>query len=308
MSEFMLKGVRGISSTSTSDDLTINLKTFFDWGLLQEKNAVNVTIPTSGLWGGNKEVLRQVSFPGQASGTVWEGFRGNWVWETGVPNVATQPIRVSGVYINGNHFLPIESGVKVDYQRGRVTLPFAVSSAKCEYSYRYINIYDANIPWFRQLQEGSFRVDNPEFSLVGSGIYHILSENRIQMPAVVIEPTAKIRYQPKQLGGYQYRTQEVFFHIFAENPSTRNTVSDIICAQTEKTIRMFDWDTVRAAQRFPLNFDGSPNPSGYMYPDAISSYGVRKVTFDSFTGEYIEPTPPVFMGLVRGSITTDCYM
>lgn len=308
MSEFILKGVRGISSTSASDDLAINLRQFFDWALLQEKNFTNVTIPTSGIWGGNKEVLRQTSFPGQASGTVWEGFRSNWVWETGVPSVSTQPIRVSGVYINGNHFLPLSSGVKVDYQRGRVTLPFAVNSAKCEYSHRQINVFDANIPWFQQIQNGSLRTDNEQFSLLGSGVYHILAENRIQLPAIVIEPTPVIRYTPKQLGGYQYRTQEVYFHVFAESPSTRNTLTDILCAQTEKTIRMFDWDTVRANQRFPLNFDGTPNPSGYMYPQNISSFGVRKITFDAFSGEYIEPTPPVFMGLVRGTVTVDCYM
>jgi hypothetical protein len=75
-----LKNIGSIGQSLLNDQLNTSLVYFFDWGLLNIGNAVNVTVPTSGTYGGNAHQLRYVDDPGYSAGMVWEAFRSNWVW------------------------------------------------------------------------------------------------------------------------------------------------------------------------------------------------------------------------------------
>ena len=91
-----LRGFANSQDATLSNILLENFITFYDWGLVDKGDFYNIDIPESGLYGGNKHKLRPVQDPNYNDGQVWEGYRGNWVWETGVANVE-QPIRISGV-------------------------------------------------------------------------------------------------------------------------------------------------------------------------------------------------------------------
>lgn len=304
-----LKNVRGITETSPSQELVTNLQLFLDWGLLQKYNFFNVHIPTSGAYGGNEHQLKCMNYPGYTDGSVWQSFRSNWVWESGIPSVQYQPINISGVYVNGTLQT---TGYNVDYPNGRIVFNTPISTSStvtAEYSYRWLNVYTANQQFFRQVQFDSFRLDTEDWRLMGSGIYNIFNENRIQMPAIVIEATPNTRYRPLQLGNGQIREQEVKLHIFTENLADRNTVVDILSLQNNKALYLFDVDNAGRDDRLPLNYNGDRNtPSGLQYPNLIEHYSYKTLYLKDIMGINIEPTPPLYRALIKTKIEIENYL
>ena len=88
-----LKGFDNVGDSSLSMSIQDGLIEFFDWGLLEKGNFFNVSIPASGQFGGDKHKLRLVDDPNYDSGQVWEGFRSNWVWQSGLTST-DQPLVV----------------------------------------------------------------------------------------------------------------------------------------------------------------------------------------------------------------------
>lgn len=283
-----LKGVSSVFDALLSDALETNLLSFFQWGFLGVGGFLNAEIPQSGAYGGDESRLRLVDDPNYEAGQVWEGFRKDWVWETGVPYV-TQPIRVSGVYVDGD-FQGL-SGVSVDYPNGRVIFDSPVSTSStvtAEYSYRLFQLYSADSQWW-QAQPNSFRVDDPHFLQAGSGSWDVLAENRVQFPAIVVEAVPKISFGSRkglELGNLtQVTRQDVLFHVLTEDRFYLKWLHDAITAQVEKSIIGFDKNRMLIDGVYPLNPDGSINPSGLMYPDLVKpsaegGYGWRKITIE----------------------------
>ena len=94
-----LKGFDNVGDNTLNTILQDNLVEFFDWALLEKGNFFNIEIPTSGHYGGDKHKLRLVDDPNYDSGQVWEGFRSNWVWQSGLsyqaqPNVIQKMLRL----------------------------------------------------------------------------------------------------------------------------------------------------------------------------------------------------------------------
>ena len=85
-----------LSKITHVGDSTISLLTqdniieFFDWGILNAGGFFNIEIPTSGLYAGEKHKLRLVDDPRYTKGQVWEGFRSNWVWQSGLSTIEQQ--------------------------------------------------------------------------------------------------------------------------------------------------------------------------------------------------------------------------
>src|SRR5690606_24942466 len=129
--------------------------------------------------------------PSYTAGQVWEAARKEWIWEDNAEyedknSITHSPIEVSGVYINGNFS---SSGFYIDYPNGRVVFDdVQTGPVQAEYSYRVVQtLISSREPWFKELQAGSFRVDDTGFSVVGSGGWNTLAQSRVQLPAVVIE-------------------------------------------------------------------------------------------------------------------------
>jgi len=163
------RGNFSIGDVSITEAIEDNLISYIDWCFLQMGAFFNVEIPSSGAYGGNLNTLRPVDDPRYTDGQIWESYRQNWVWESGL-QTSTQPINISGVFIN-NTFLPRGSGYSIDYKHGQLifdTPRSITSNVKLAYSHKWINVVGASeVPWFRTGQTRSFRVDDSNFS-VGS--------------------------------------------------------------------------------------------------------------------------------------------
>lgn len=314
MSDFTtFKGVSNIGDSLMMDMLTNNLVDFFNWAFLGIGAFFNITLPQSGVYGGQPNRLRCVSDPYYSGGQVWETYRNNWVWESGV-EYAYQPIAISGIYLNGT-FLPSNTTGKynysLDYPRGRVTFNNTTISptsvVQMEFSFRYVNTYTDDSQWFKELTFNSLRVDDPNYFLNGSGVWNTLSQNRVQMPAIVVEGVPRRSYYGRQLGGGQFLYQDVLFHIFAETPYERNNLADILTYQYRKKIYLYDRNLITNSSAWPLDLNGSIVSGAMTYPSLINNYSTRSAYFYEMTAEDMTNTVPgLYTAVVRTTFEIEC--
>lgn len=313
-----LKNVTDVQQSLLSDQMETNLAAFFNWALLGAGGFFNVTAPASGAFGGDFSRLMPAHDPNFEDGQVWQGCRQDWVWETGVSYPGYQPIPVSGVYVNGA-FQPATGvgpyAMAVNHPQGRVVFdePIDPSSVvNCEYSHRWANFTTSDALWWRQVQTNSFRVDSPQFAQVGSGAWALLSQNRVQLPAVVVEAVPHTSRVGLMLGGGDTVRQDVLFNIVTETPWDRKQLHDIITYQWQKRFVMFNKNWMAAAYQFPLDEDGALATGALMYPDLIKPTGqggfgwlqLRYVDVRS-AAQPRELTAPLYGATVRGSFEAD---
>ena len=243
--------VSHIGNTLLSSEIENNMKWFLDWAFLGIGGWSNVTMPTSGAFGGTFDTLRLVNDPSYSNGQVWEGARKDWVWETGSSYEGHDPIQISGVYVNGvlKGTGDATYGHHYNYPLGRVVFDNPISTSdtvKVEYSYRNVQVYVADeAPWWDELQYNSLRVDDAYYSSTGSGSWGILANHRVQMPAIVLETVPRRRFKPYQLGDTsQFVQQDIVFHIVGENRWWRNQLVDILSYQIDSQVWLFKTDTL----------------------------------------------------------------
>ena len=271
----VFRGVPSIGDSQPTEKIKIGLINYFNWSFLQVGAYFNVNIPQSGAYGGDESRLRPVNSPYYTDGQVWESFRKDWVWESGVSQT-TKPIQVSGVFVD-NVFKPT-SGVdfNLDYINGQVVFNTAVATTatvRAEYSPRWVHIYDGNdIPWVRETQFESHRIDADSFLNMASGGLSQLSQTRMQLPAIVVE-MVEGRYTPYQLGLGHYSLNDAIFHVIAEDGNTVDKLADIVAKQgageSGKSIFIFDPDLLAISGTFPLNFQGSITSGAKTFPQLV---------------------------------------
>lgn len=283
MSYTELKGFSYFNDNVLDDQLRANLLSFFTWGFLNKSAYQNVRIPTSGQYGEDKSRLQLVKDERYTYGKVWQAFKTNLVWESGV-NTPTQPIQVSGVYVD-NIFRPL-SGVgphshQVDYNTGRVVFNSAIStssSVKMEYSYRDVQIRDSQeVPFIRQLQTGSFRLDQANFNQSDKGDTFVNPENKIQSPCVVFEVTSNVRFRPYQVGGGQYARTKVIAHVMSDNDRLGTKIASMLSMQNEKAIETFDVSEIAKQNLSPLDSKGSIRAGALTHPQMVEQYRWKKM-------------------------------
>ena len=274
--------VSQVGNTLLNSQLESNLKSFLDWGMSGIGGWFNVNIPTSGAWGGTFDQLRLVDDPSYGEGQVWESARKDWVWENEVPYTGGSPISITGVSVDGTFYGTGDATYAhhYNYPLGRVVFdnPIAsTSTVKLEYSYRNVQVYIADqAPWWDELQYNSMRVDDSSFSQVGSGNWAILSNNRVQMPAVVIEAVPRRTYQPYELGSSNnFITQDVLFHVVSESRWWRNQLVDIISLQKDKTLMLYDSNKLADSGAYPLDFRGMVVAPENNYSGLVSTDGYQ---------------------------------
>lgn len=290
MSSNELKGFSHFGENLLDDQIRANLISFLDWGFLNKGNFQNVKIPASGIYGGNKETLQPYKDPRFPTGTVFQSFRSNWVWQSGLLT-ETQPIRPSGVYVN-NTFYPSDTtgpyAHYIDYPRGRVVFnsPISTSSSvKVEYSHRFVNVLDANeVPFLREVQTNSFRLDSPAFRQLASGSYAVLPDSKIQMPFIGVEITSNIRFSPYCLGGGQISETKVICHIMSDDEKIAKKIATAIALQNEKTITTFDVNRISENNLSPITYKGSIAPGALTHPQMTSQYEWKKLSIINMDG------------------------
>lgn len=307
MSLTSLKGVSTLRDATYTRQISANLSEFFNWGLLEAGGFFNVRIPSSGQYGGNKHVLRYVNDPNFSSGQIWEGFRPNWVWESGL---SENPIRISGVYVNNTFYGPGTTGQYahyVDYPKGRIVFYSGIpsnSTVKTEFSYKWAAFKSAESDEFSQILERAYRVDSPNFASVGSGDWYQLVQNRVVFPVVFME-FGKTTFKPWALGGGQIILQDVLFHVFAESQGDRDKLTDIISVQNDRSLWLFNINTIATNNAYPLNYLGNIASGAFTYPQFVNSTGYfwKKAYFhDTYKQEVEQIKPLLYHGMVRTTI------
>jgi hypothetical protein len=306
------KGITQFGESTACEQLKANVIEFFKWGFLNIGGFSNVNRPTLGAYGGDFAILRCVDDPRDyEAGQVWEGARHDWVWESGL-DYAYQPVQISGVYVDGSFFPSDTSGTyahNVSYPNGQVIFETAISptaEVSINYSYRNVSFYSSDESWFREILFNSYRVDDPHFMQHASGVWDILSENRIQLPAVVVETPSRRELIPLQVGGGQIIRQDILYHILAENTYERDKIFDVITYQKEATILAFDKNKLADNDKYPLDANGFLRDGALTYPDLVNSesgqYFWRKIYFKNKVGQEVKSNPPLFRSLVRASV------
>tara|TARA_Y100001938_G_scaffold147495_1_gene228792 strand:- start:620 stop:1600 length:981 start_codon:yes stop_codon:yes gene_type:complete len=316
MSTFLpLKGISGVFDSTLNNDIQDGLIEYFDWGLLTKGNYFNVTAGETSPNGEDMSRLRMSSNDSYAAGQVWEGFRKNWVWQSGVslqgftaPLVGTNNTKpgISGIYIDNAFYPTTTTGTyayHVDYFNGRVIFDNPIptgSVVKAEYSYKYINVlYANNIPWYKQLQAKTLQ---PTASFLDSddGPWNIPPESRAQLPLVAVEIVPTRTFKGYQLGGGQWVYTDVLFHCIAEDEMTRNRLVDIISLQNDKNIHLFSSNKINQESRFPLDYRGTPVSGALRYPDLVAQYTAGKLKLTKTTvQEMVTHNTNFFGGIVR---------
>ncbi len=309
MSFYPLKGFNHIFEASFSNEIKDAIVEYFDWGLLEKGNYFNVTKGETSPNGLDYSRLKLVKDANHPSGCVWEGFRKNWVWQSGIAGVAghTAPIvgsdhthpGISGVYIN-NSFKPITSTGTyahfVDYYNGRVVFanPLPTGTVvQAEFSYKWINVlYASDVPWLRQIQLNTNQpADNDNITMT--------SDMRIQLPAIAIEIVPRRSFRGYQLGGGQFVYTDVLFHVFAEDDGTRDQLIDIVSFQNDRQVFTFDSNRIAISGRFPLDYRGVPVSGAMRYPDVIGGYYSGFINLTKTTVPHLENYGDFFGGIVR---------
>jgi hypothetical protein len=268
------KGSINIGESSMTEIIEENLISYINWGFLELGAFFNIEIPTSGAYGGNREKLRCVRDPRYTNGTIWEGYRQDWVWESGLTHAAEQPIAISGVFV-GSTFYPRGSGYHINYKYGQVIFdnPIPTNSVvKLEYSHKWVStVGAAEVPWFRTDQQRSFRVDDPRFA-ANSGDWNTLAETKLQLPVVAVEvvDTSRDGYQ---IGGGQWSRGQVILHIISENAQIAKRIASILADQNEATIFLYDPDMMANQNAYPLDYRGDLNVNPKCYPALIIPSG-----------------------------------
>jgi len=312
-----LKGFDDVFDQTLNNDIQDGLVEFFDWGLLQKGNYFNSDLGESSPNGQDYSRLKVTNEYSYASGQVWEGFRSNWVWQSGV-NHSPAPITgtdhlnpgVSGIYIDDNYYPVTTTGeyaYHVDHINGRVIFDSAISrtsKVQVEHSYRWINVtYAADVPWLREIQ---YRTNQPDenFLDLDADQWRVPSDSKLQLPAIAIEVVPVRKFKGYQLGGGQWVFTDVLFHCLAEDEVTRNKLVDIVSFQNDKVIDLFDSNTANSSGAFPIDYRGVPVPSALRYPDLVNAYPGGRLKFSNTrTQSMTMINTNLYGGIVR--ITTE---
>lgn len=295
-----------------------NLVQWYNWALLKIGAWTDVTIPTSGAYGGDFSKMRMVDDPQYTDGQVWETVRKDWIWETGVNYVngtgTYNPISITGVQVNGTTYGTGDAtyGHHYNYPLGRVIFDTALSSTavvKISYSYRNVQVYKADdLPWWQNLQYNSFRPDDVHFTQTASGEFSIGGQHRIQLPALIIGATPRGYNTPYELGNSaMIVSQDVLFFALAEEKYNRDKLLDISRHQDDKTIWLFNTNKVAESGDYPLDYRGMLTGTK-MYPNLVdeSGNGGHRWKRLRFEDSVLTESAPINMSLHEGVVRTRC--
>lgn len=256
--------------------LEVGLKYFYDWALLGigAWNNITIDMPTSN--GGNASILRGATAPGYTAGQAWEGFRENWVYESGVTYLDTtggtnHPL-IPQVYVNA--ILQSTGSYNINYPLGHVVFNSPISTAstvKARFSYKNINtLISDEVPWYQELQYQSWIPDSM-FSKNDRGDWFVAGNHRVQLPCLVIQAVQNGVKLPYAIGGGRiWRKQDIFFHVLTDDKRVRDNLADLIVEEGDRCIQLFDIDAAIMAGNLTLDLNG--RLTGSFYPSLLINY------------------------------------
>jgi hypothetical protein len=305
-----LKGVhQHINYDQLSNTLESNFKMYYDWAFLTIGGWSDVSVPTSGIYGADFSRLRPVYDPNYNDGQVWEAARKDFVWESGIDYVNTtggtgNPSPVGLPVVNGT---PVSTGYYIDYPNGQVIFTNPVTgTVKLPHSYRLVQVYKLDdAPWWREIQNSSYRPDSDQFLQSASGDWSIFGTNRIQLPAVVVGVSTRGTANGYEIGSSSLEeVRDVVFGIISENPWDRKNLMDIINSQVGRKLPLFNANT--AVNEWPLDYRGMLTGTKD-YPYLVSESGYYWSTCDLQKSSITDVQmlhPQLYMAVVRTTTET----
>jgi len=279
-----LKHIDNIFDSTEYNQIQDNLIEWLDWALLEKGNYFNTDLGELSYDNKDYSLLQISNNSNYSLGRAWDGFRPNWVWQSGIspPSGIEPPIvgsndaipGISGVYVDDTFYPSDTSGEyahHVDYYNGRIIFDAPIptgSKVQAEHSYKYINIIYANsLPWIREV---SYK------SLLNGQDNILPPEMTIKLPCIAVEVAGR-KSDPFALSGAQVLKTEVLFHCIAEDDYTRNHLLDIISYQNDSRLSLFDSNEVVKNNASPLSYYGYPNSGALRYPDLVSHYPLCEI-------------------------------
>lgn len=314
-----------IGEANISVQLQNNIVSWMNHCFLNMGGFVNIsTTGQQGYYGGDLSRLYPVDDPNYTDYQIWQGFRKDWVFESGgsLTYSSGSPIVCSGIYINSTFYPSGTTGAyahRVNFPAGRVEFinagaisSGAISSSttiRANFSYRLVQINQADKDWFKTVQYYSLRADNSNFVQFGSGSWDIDWRNRLQLPGIVVQIVPRKTSSPYELGTLaSWTKQQIALHIFAEDDYWCGQLSDILFTQHDRTIFMYDVNRVEDSGVYPLDAFGALNANGLLYPDLVKEsgdggYRYKRIRFTDVTvTEMKTPHPNLHGAVVRTAI------
>lgn len=302
------KGVNNIGQDLLLNVLESNFKMYLDWAFLHIGGWFDVDIGNESLYGVNQHSkLLPVSDPAYSDGQVWQGIRKDWVWETGVDYNSSSPHQIYQVLVDSVP-VPKQDNFIINYPLGRIIFnsPISIGSdVNLSYSYRFVQTHrSSDSPWFNIIQYSSFNTSNEDIQRTEDGEWSIGGNHRIQLPAIVIEPVARSRSRPYEIGNsLLWLEQDIAFYILAETKNDRNKLLDILRLQQDLTLQLFDTNLLSYNDNYPLDYHGDIKDNALMYPDIIDLYPWRKCLIKNVgLFEIDSPNPNFHQGMARATL------
>lgn len=287
--------IDSIGRRQVLSSLEDNIKSFLDWSFVNIGGFINVNIPTSNIANSLLHKLKLATDPANTSNTIWESEKKDWIYETGVSYSGMQPIEISGIYLN-NNFLVGPTGYQpytysLDYKNGRVVFDNPVnqnSDVEIEYSYRYVQSYTSS-------EMRGLEINN-----------EVLSANKVQLPAILIEMTDRTSQKPWELGNSKNLFyQDILLHILANNATQRNNISNALMLQKDKGFYLYDIDQIIQNGVYWYNADGSINPNRLNYDTILNDpkYIFKKAFIqDATITEFNLISSSIYHNIVRWTV------
>lgn len=281
-----------------TEQLETNIVSWVSHSLLEIGAYENIPRGGTDPKGGDRSRLTAVADERVTTRTKWAANRGQWVWEE--TGYTPSPLVPSGVWVNGT-FTPTGGfGPYVDFARGQVVfssgLP-ATTVVQTQYSPRLVQVRRTDEPWFQQFGFNSF------FASGEAQTQHALTENRVQLPLVLVEPAFNGGFTPREIGGTAgvYQT-DYLLHCMSEVPWDRNRLHDVLLAQADVRIPTFD---VNVAEP-PLDRLGRPTPSSLSHPELCSAHPWRQARVEKVSSVSQETgSRSLWWGTVRWTVGVD---
>lgn len=304
----VFQGICNISEDLLLNIVEANFKSYFDWAFLDlgawfDAKIDKYTINSSTV---QQAQLIPVADDSYIDGQVWQGIRKDWIYERNC-HPTQEPIQINGLTVNGVFHPYPGSDFTINYPEGRVIFdnPIDISSqVLMEYSYRGVQVYRASdAPWFSELQYGSFNNSNPDIQRMEDGNWNIAGNQRVQLPAIIIDPISRSNSVPYEIGSKNLViSQDIGFYVLAETKNDRNKLLDILRLQQGVTIGLYDTNEVAKFGKYPLSETLDKNPSGEPYPDLVEYYPYKRCYLRYINlFEMASPAPNLHQGMVRAT-------
>lgn len=239
-----LDGLNYYADFSLEDTILTNVIDFLKYGFLEIGAFINVT---SGV------LSPVVGESGVQDYSIYRGVKDDWVWESNISlkySGGSQPYIPSGIFVNDT-FYPTGTtingtGYYFDFVRGRVVFDGSMppsTNVQANYAVRYVHIYDNEDDKFRQLERNWIGVTGNanDFAL------------KAYLPCFAIGLDSYKTIKGYTLGSRSKDTEGIIrFDIFADNPSNRKRITDLVYMLENKSFKLYDLNLVPR----PLDYKG----------------------------------------------------